>query len=568
MRIWNHRAVALTLGVYLGGLSLFVLGCGQQNSDSQTAGAGSTAKTSESTAKPGPASSTAAVADAGPSVGEIAATAAAEPPEAVPADQIKVPEPGDKPLLDGWQAPAFALLLSGEQHGYFEPCGCTATQSGGMSRRDDLLMQIKQRGWTVGGLDLGGLVKRSRRQSQIKFETMLNAMRDMGYFCTALGPQDLQLGADFLVSQHVQDPDSPESSLGFVAANVILFDIPELETPLRFKLFEINGIRVGVTAVLGESIGAREFPDGNSKMVRVVEAAPAVKQALADMKKEEPDLLILLSHSTHRETEALLKQFPGEFDVCVTAGGVEDPRGETRMLGDTLLVEVGHKGKSCGVLGFYPDSESRFRFELVNLDKYRFKDSMRMVEHMRYYQDRLKEEQLAGVEIPIRHPSPSGATFVGAAQCGECHSQAYEKWQETPHAQAFESLKHPRHGNPDYGITRIYDAECLACHVTGWEPQKVLRFESGFINTEFATTELEKMQGEILQGQQCESCHGPGSQHVALIEAGKTDEALAEVRVTLEQAKDRVCYSCHDVDNSPNFEFDKYWERVAHPWRD
>jgi len=39
--------------------------------------------------------------------------------------------PPPKPLLKDWEKPALALLLSGEQHGYLEPCGCALVQLGG-----------------------------------------------------------------------------------------------------------------------------------------------------------------------------------------------------------------------------------------------------------------------------------------------------------------------------------------------------------------------------------------------------------------------------------------------------
>ena len=45
---------------------------------------------------------------------------------------------GDKPLFTGWSKPAATLVLSGEQHGYIEPCGCAEHQSGGFARRHDL----------------------------------------------------------------------------------------------------------------------------------------------------------------------------------------------------------------------------------------------------------------------------------------------------------------------------------------------------------------------------------------------------------------------------------------------
>src|SRR5581483_3228350 len=38
------------------------------------------------------------------------------------------------PLLEGWDRPTAVLLLSGDQMGYLEPCGCSLTQSGGLAR--------------------------------------------------------------------------------------------------------------------------------------------------------------------------------------------------------------------------------------------------------------------------------------------------------------------------------------------------------------------------------------------------------------------------------------------------
>ena len=46
--------------------------------------------------------------------------------------------------------------------------------------------------------------------------------------------------------------------------------------------------------------------------------------------------------------------------------------GEPEEIGDAWMLDVGHKGKSVGVLGYYPDQKPRFRFELINLDKFRF----------------------------------------------------------------------------------------------------------------------------------------------------------------------------------------------------
>ena len=179
------------------------------------------------------------------------------------------PEPGvnrplgstEPPLLENWSPADLTLVFSGQQHGYLEPCGCSETQSGGFSRRADLLRQMDQRGFHPIAFDLGGLVQRRREQSRLKYQTMLAALGEMSYSAVGVGPEDLALGADFLLSQgQTEDPDSPGSSGGstrpyLLAANLQLFDsddppTQELADPTRHA--EIDVIR--------RACGIREVP--------------------------------------------------------------------------------------------------------------------------------------------------------------------------------------------------------------------------------------------------------------------------------------------------------------------
>ena len=478
-------------------------------------------------------------------------------------DVVKQPlGPPPKPPVPDWPQPAATLLLSGNQIGYLEPCGCSERQSGGLSRRADLLRRLKEKGWPTAGLDLGNTIKRSRRQSQIKFEITAEALDDMNYRALALGPKELALGADFLLSQHTFDPADPETGFPFLAANVTVFGSAEFAT----TVFSVGKIKVGTTAILSPAMAKDILETTDRDTLDVIAPDEPLKKALAALKAEKPDLLVLLSHADLEESRRLAKAFP-DFDLILSAGGYDHPTGKPETVGNTMLVTVGKKAQHVGLVGFYPDDKThRLRFQLVDLDRERFLDTDAMLAYMKQYQERLEQERLSAVELPVSHNS--GFTYVGSAKCGECHTKAYAKWKTTPHANAFESLKHPRNGQADFGITRIYDPECLACHVTGWDPENVLRFKGGFVNEEFARTEAEKELGRILKGSGCENCHGPGSRHVELVEADKLDEARKLMRVTLKTARNSLCITCHDLDNSPEFEFDKYWKRIAHPGLD
>src|SRR5947209_14191611 len=64
---------------------------------------------------------------------------------------------GKRELFAGWAKPQVALLLSGQMHGYLQPCGCSEPQYGGLARRYNFLQSLKDRGWPVVLVDLGDL---------------------------------------------------------------------------------------------------------------------------------------------------------------------------------------------------------------------------------------------------------------------------------------------------------------------------------------------------------------------------------------------------------------------------
>ncbi len=475
----------------------------------------------------------------------------------------KPPPSKPKPLLKGWDQPALALVVSGRQHGYLEPCGCSATQSGGIARRSDLMHQIEKRGWKVIGLDVGGTARPgrgTRAQGRIKFQNLISALKQMSYRALALGPEELAFGPDYILSQH-----QPDEAIPFLAANVVLYESRDLGTPLPYTVIEAGPLKIGVTAVLSTSVdyAKRVLPDGNTADVAIEEPAQALPAALEKLKAESPDLLVLLAHTGTPEAQQLAEQFP-DFDLILTAGGPEDPDGEPTTVGQTMILQVGEKGKNVGVVGVYPDATPKLKFELVNLDKDRFQEDEAMRNVMREYQQMLQDLDVIGNSIPVTHPRET--EFVGADACKSCHTLAYGVWEKSGHAHGVESLLK---GGKDYAgdwIPRLHDPECIACHTAGWDPKRILRYKSGFVSLE---------ETPHLTGQQCENCHGPASRHVALETAWEkaretvnVDELAAARKaqhLDKDTAEKNVCSKCHDLDNSPNFNFQEYWEKIKHP---
>ena len=196
-----------------------------------------------------------------------------------------------------------------------------------------------------------------------------------------------------------------------------------------------------------------------------------------------------------------------------------------------------------------------------------------MVEHMRFYQELLKERDLVASEPAIDHPRPTPSLeanpYVGVKVCGECHKSALEVWKTSKHANATESLKTGRPEQTKPFINRMFDPECICCHVTGWDPQKVIRYKSGY---------ADEKSTPHLTGQQCENCHGPGGRHTELERLVAKEQKVTDnvkawrkyLRLNKKTAFD-LCVKCHDPDNDPKFKtetFDDYWEEIDHPGKD
>ena len=454
-------------------------------------------------------------------------------------------------IFTDWPKPQAVLVITGELDGYIEPCGCTGkeNQKGGLSRRQNFLQALKEAGWEALPIDLGGQVKRFGRQTEAKFQSIVDGLRDMHYVAVGFGPGDLRLPAEELVAAVAPIGDEPTP---YLSANVGLLGLDANITP-RFRGVEVGGLTIGMTAVLGDEEASRIRNDD----VEVVPAAQALAAVAPQLVAAGCDHQVLLSWASPEETKRLAAAYP-QFDIVVTAGGADEPPAELPELpSGARLVELGHKGMYAVAVGFSADPATPIRSQRVPLDA-RWGEADDMIAILATYQQKLETLGLDGLGIvPIRHPT--GRRFAGSAACGECHAEAFEVWENTGHATALTTLEEatPR---------RDSDPECLSCHVVGWAPQRFEPFEGGFAG-------MDKTPQLAHQG--CENCHGPAAAHTA-VERGdvrastaERDRLRAELVLSIDTPAGREkvinnCLECHDLDNSPQFDFDEYWPAVEH----
>jgi hypothetical protein len=464
------------------------------------------------------------------------------------------PPKGLEPLFKGLGTPDTVLVFSGELQGYLEPCGCSENQSGGLARRADLFQQMWGKSWHTAAFDVGGDLNAKRlsyQQSLLKEDFLRKALAEMRYSGMALGQEELRLGGDQLF-ELFSEWSSADRFVPFVSANVTILSTREIGTPKEYVAVDVGGRHIVATAVIGKSKLTPELKgkDVDESILKIDDAEKSLETLMPRLIDEKPDLLILLAHAEDDEAAALAQRFP-QFQIVVTAGGPEDPELKSRHVGSTLLVQVGRKGKYVACVGLSGAKRNpSLSFEMVELDRHRFENAKQMTDLMREYQQRIiAEHPDAGFTLVPKEPG----TFVGVDQCKDCHQKAYDVWIKTGHATALASLTEGRpEEKPEWKVDRQFDPECLACHVTGWSPQDALRYKSGFVSLK---------ETPQLANQQCENCHGPGSVHVAAeLAFQKTKNAPPDLEsARAEMRETRACDECHDHDNSPHFEYDKYW---------
>jgi len=454
---------------------------------------------------------------------------------------------GNTKLFANWPTPAAALVVSGEQDGYLEPCGCTQGQQGGLLRRYDMVERLKAQKWPLALIDLGSLIKDPAgarggpEQSKYKFLTALQALNTMNYDALALSTEDLKLGVGEALGQFLNNMGERTK---IVVANV---EAPGFEATIKPSLRLTAGpVRIGVTAVLDPETFQKLADPEKDALLKVKPIAESLPGALADLEKDT-DFQVLMVQGPPELAKTLAEAHPG-FDVVVGTSRFEPKEEpETVNKGHTTLVSVGKKGKFVGVVGFFPNTDKSVRVQIQSLNS-RYNgpaEAMKKVVEDDY-RGLLKANKI--VENFPRHGyvnAAPGATFVGVDACKSCHPNTVAKWGTTKHARAYDSLV------SDPKPNTIYDAECVTCHTTGFE------YNSGWVSAE-ATPNLK--------GNQCENCHGPASKHVENPDDGEARKYLA---LTAERAdQTRLCLRCHDEDNSPHFKFETHYGQIAHKGMD
>ncbi len=424
---------------------------------------------------------------------------------------------GVPPLPNALQGSDTLVVWSAHAGARLEPCGCVAGMHGGLVRRASLVSRVAAERRLV--LECGGWSGGAVDYQLVRAAAYLRALQHTSQAVVGIGSAEVQLGVDQL-NQLLHGSDLPS----LVSANVQRADGTWFGE--RSVQIERSGQVYVVTSVaLASATGAG---------ITVLDPEQELLKMIAQHPKS---LVVVMADMDETALMALARAVPG---ISLLVGGaVAGPSPQPLAVGPTRIVHLANEGKT---IGYWPWGSGACHYDLVDD---RVPDHPLVRTAIQRYQ-----EQLAGMEL-LSDKKPAGITtlrrvdaahYVGNNSCLTCHATAHAGHDLSKHAQAYQSLV-----NKNYQ----YDPDCLRCHVVG------LGFPDGFQRRGEAVAQREALQRDLAQVG-CESCHGRGSTHVAERQSGRVSSG------SFQPVTPATCQRCHDVENSPKFNYSSYWERIRH----
>jgi len=354
---------------------------------------------------------------------------------------------------------------------------------------------------------------------------LARAMVEMKYDAVAVGERELNWGPRAL-------RERSDEGLPLICAN--LYEGDERLVP-PFVIKKLRGAKVGVFALLGEQ--PREAAG-----LELRDPAGEGRAVLAELRKE-CDRVILIAHMERGALQELLSSLSG-VDLVIrghmAAGDTvrencaDTLRGATESTGRTVLF-AGDRGRNIGFAVIPAGGGGApliLESKLIHLDA-GVPDDPDMVKLVDAYRE---EEGIVRKKLQLaRQVTRDAATgrivdrYLGIEMCRRCHGDLMPNFVMSRHFRAFETLRQR---------DATSNAECLACHTTGYG--RPGGYDPG----------TETKGAPYLQGVQCEACHGPGTKHA------RDGSYAASARES--------CRSCHTSKWSPDFEFETFWKRVRH----
>jgi hypothetical protein len=490
--------------------------------------------------------------------------------------------------------PALRLVALTDLSGYLEPCGCQSRPLGGIGhaaaqinalRADKVPLLFVAAGDLLFGEQPEGAnsVDQAATQETWKAESLVEILNRLGLTAATPGVRDLSYGPQVLHKLETLakfawlppgpgDSATPERSVGWLG--------------------HVGPVKVGLLGISTFATPANDMPNERLRALQ-----NQAQTELDRLRQQGAQVVIALISSDQRSGRRLASNLRGlHFAI---QGGVDDANAPApSRAGEAVLLRAGRQGQGLLVVDLYLDGNAVFadvsdwtrgeRRAALNtqiddlaqrvaawqrdgtVDQAGLREQRDKLEQLRAqlahgesnampkgnafdakyaplgpesaldrpitalvdaYAARVNEHNRAVFADVLPPPAaPGQAAYVGSAACQTCHAPAFAWWTQHPHGKAYATLE---------AVHKQFNLSCVGCHVTGYGKP--------------GGAAVVRNEGRTNVG--CESCHGPGSKHVAQPRAS-TSELITR------SPAESTCKQCHTKDHSDLFEFASYAARL------
>jgi Cytochrome c554 and c-prime len=477
----------------------------------------------------------------------------------------------------------FTLFYTAETHGTLEPCGCTSDPLGDVARYAAIVRAARRGGDALlvdaGGMSFpeGGASARERAGNALRAKFLATELGKLGLRAVGLADTDLSAGAGAVqparLATNVGSGGAVAPSIvetaGGVKVGILGVVDPALASTLGAKVdepvvaarreaerlrkggaeivvalapvdrgvarrlareagvdFVVLGRQVGAGAARADAVGHAFIVAPADELQRVGRLDVVLRGGGALVDAGGPDAAALRKDELARTLERLDGELAGwaKGGDGVDASFVASKRRER----DALAAE---RARLVATPWTAPATGNYFTNHLVPMSRSLPRDPA-IAAAMKKLDAEIGKVNLAAAAPPTP-PEAGRPSYVGMATCISCHKPAGYFWKKTIHAQAWKTL---------VDVGKQADYKCVGCHVVGYG--------------EIGGSSLGHTKG--FENVQCETCHGPGSDHVAA-------KGLEDPPAILREAPSPVCTNCHNEHHSDTFQYNAYLRDILGP---
>ncbi len=438
----------------------------------------------------------------------------------------------------------FMIFYTGNVQGYVSPCGCTAEPLGGIARfgalkkqADDVYGKDK-----VFFVDAGDLLFEKETdnlpadecQTKARHELLLSTYKSLGLTTTNMTSKDMS----------VRQPEWPKALLQKEAIPYLYN--PKLKEPLgllkTIDVLKDEKLPIIISATAKDAIPLP--PKQEDGMLHFYTSLQSQYATVIELNLNGEGQLKLDDRESKRQAriKALTKKI-ATYTKAITAG---DARAAIYLKKVTKAQEEIKALKKPEALGPEP-APPWARFHAIPLKRGMPEDEQ-IAKNLKAYEDSIPT-LVSQCEENIVCPEPKAdeARYVGMQTCYACHQEAVKFWKnalvevEGTHQDGTKFKRKSGHAKAWQTLVddnKEKDRTCIGCHSVGFNKP------GGYCKTS------DVMDFENVQ---CESCHGPGSKHVA---AGGGNRFIQK------EVPETTCRGCHEVPHIPSYESFVYEDRL------